>query len=242
MAHCVHGNPNHFAPDELVLEWPNCQGTGARHKCVICAYNEGKAAASGKVFYGPASECVHGATAPRDMISALPDYQGGKGRHRCIHLAYQAGLASGISAVALDRYTNEIRAIDATEAIAECKIRIGQNVFRDLLMTHWSARCPLTGITDGSLLRASHIKSWAICETDEERLDVNNGILLSSMWDAAFDAGLVSFRDDGHIMISSKLSQQALNSLNFEPSLRIEFSAQHFPYLDWHRKNRFQAD
>ena len=49
---------------------------------------------------------------------------------------------------------------------------------------------PLTGITDEALLRASHIVAWADCETDALRLDVHNGLLLSALWDAAFDAGL----------------------------------------------------
>ena len=71
--------------------------------------------------------------------------------------------------------------------------RIGQDVFRDALMDYWDGRCPLTGITDPALLRASHIVPWADC-SDEQRLDVHNGLLLSALWDAAFDEGLVTFR------------------------------------------------
>ena len=44
-------------------------------------------------------------------------------------------------------------------------------------------RCPLTGITDPALLRASHIVPWAECD-DAQRLDVHNGLLLSALWDA----------------------------------------------------------
>src|SRR5438093_853602 len=53
-------------------------------------------------------------------------------------------------------------------------------------------RCPLTGVTVPAVLRASHILPWADC-TDAQRLDVHNGLLLSALWDAAFDCGLVSF-------------------------------------------------
>ena len=74
--------------------------------------------------------------------------------------------------------------------------RIGQNVFRDALMDYWGGRCPLTGITEPGLLRASHIVPWSDCD-DAQRLDVHNGLLLSALWDAAFDQGLVSFADDG---------------------------------------------
>ena len=71
--------------------------------------------------------------------------------------------------------------------------RIGQEIFRDALMDYWGGRCPLTGITDAALLRASHILPWAEC-SDEQRLDVHNGLLLSALWDAAFDKGLVEIR------------------------------------------------
>jgi len=37
-------------------------------------------------------------------------------------------------------------------------------------------------------LRASNIIPWAGCD-DAQRLDVHNGLLLSGLWDAAFDAG-----------------------------------------------------
>ena len=66
--------------------------------------------------------------------------------------------------------------------------RIGQDVFRSALMDYWNGRCPLTGITDPALLRASHIVPWSDCN-DEQRLDVHNGLLLSALWDAAFDCG-----------------------------------------------------
>jgi len=50
--------------------------------------------------------------------------------------------------------------------------RIGQEVFRDALMDYWEGRCPLSGITDAALLRASHIVPWADC-SDAPRLDVH---------------------------------------------------------------------
>ncbi|MEI2776028.1 MAG: HNH endonuclease signature motif containing protein [Tetrasphaera sp.] len=87
--------------------------------------------------------------------------------------------------------------------------RIGQDLFRDALMRQWNARCPLTGITDPALLRASHIKPWADCTTDAERLDPMNGLLLSALWDAAFDRGLVSFADTGAALYSETLSAEA---------------------------------
>ncbi|MFZ4533833.1 MAG: HNH endonuclease, partial [Alsobacter sp.] len=73
----------------------------------------------------------------------------------------------------------------STEAERLVIQRVGQDIFRDRLMTYWQGRCPLTGITDPALLRASHIVAWRDCTSDAERLDVHNGLLLSALWDAA---------------------------------------------------------
>jgi len=99
--------------------------------------------------------------------------------------------------------------------------RIGQNLFRNALMDYWGGRCPLTGITEPALLRASHIVPWSDCN-DEQRLDVHNGLLLSALWDAAFDQGLVSFGDDGTPLASSSLSAVARQALAIDtaPALR----------------------
>jgi putative restriction endonuclease len=83
---------------------------------------------------------------------------------------------------------------------------VGQDIFPRALIAYWNETCPLTGITDPALLRASHIVPWAECESDALRLDVYNGLLLSSLWDAAFDCGLISFDLAGTPIVSSKLS------------------------------------
>ena len=71
----------------------------------------------------------------------------------------------------------------ATEAERLVIQRVGQNVFRDALMAYWGGRCAVTEVTEPRLLRASHIKPWARCETDAERLDVYNGLLLAAHLD-----------------------------------------------------------
>jgi HNH endonuclease len=101
-----------------------------------------------------------------------------------------------------------------TEAERMVVQRIGQDIFRARLMDYWQNRCPLTGITDPALLRASHIIPWAECESDAERLDVHNGLLLSALWDAAFDAGLVSFNHNGMVIASPHLTPAAIDALN----------------------------
>ena len=71
-----------------------------------------------------------------------------------------------------------------TEREAVVKQRIGQQMFRNGLMTLWHGRCAISGLDVPELLRASHAKPWA-AGTDEERLDFYNGLLLSANLDAA---------------------------------------------------------
>ncbi|WP_426034723.1 HNH endonuclease [Cypionkella sp. TWP1-2-1b2] len=104
-------------------------------------------------------------------------------------------------------------------------------------MTYWQGRCPLTGITDPALLRASHIIAWKDCASDAERLNVHNGLLLSALWDAAFDRGLVTFDDDGRPKFSPKLSETAQSELRWHAP--IPLTDKHRARLDWHRAKVF---
>jgi putative restriction endonuclease len=115
--------------------------------------------------------------------------------------------------------------------------RIGQNVFRKSLVDYWRGRCPITGIDHPELVRASHIKAWADCVTDTERLDVFNGLLLAVHLDAAFDAALISFADDGTLMISGGLTEHSRVVLGLKEGLRLDgLTPRHAPYLAWHRR------
>lgn len=126
-----------------------------------------------------------------------------------------------------------------TEAERLVVERIGQDIFRDRLMTYWQGRCPLTRITDPPLLRASHIVPWAHCGSDAERLDVHNGLLLSALWDAAFDRGLVTFDDDGLPLFSPKLSEAARVELRWQGP--IPLNDKHRAKLAWHRAKSFDG-
>lgn len=99
--------------------------------------------------------------------------------------------------------------------------RVGQDIFRESLLDYWQRRCPLTGITDPELLRASHIVPWSECETDAQRLDVHNGILLSALWDAAFDRALVTFDDEGQPLYSSTLGGAAKQALVWHQPIKL---------------------
>jgi predicted restriction endonuclease len=117
--------------------------------------------------------------------------------------------------------------------------RVGQDIFRERLLTYWGNRCPLTGIQEADLLRASHIKPWVKCDSDAERLDVHKGLLLSALWDAAFDSGLATFEDDGTLAFSQVLSDVARAQLLCQLSGRLALTGKHRVRLVWHRNHVF---
>jgi hypothetical protein len=166
----------------------------------------------------------------RYSFEKLTDLYGGLGRVYALALSLPDSPLQAFIAQTKDLP----RATEAERLVVQ---RVGQDIFRERLIKYWSAACPLTGIRDPALLRASHIKPWSRCDSDAERLDVHNGLLLSALWDAAFDAGLVSFDDDGFPLFSVALTRDARNSLLWKTPLRL--MPQHQKQLAWHRKHLF---
>lgn len=94
--------------------------------------------------------------------------------------------------------------------------RIGQEAFREMLMRKYDARCCLSGIHDIqikslSLVKASHIKSWADSDP-KEKVNVNNGLLLAPNYDALFDKHLISFNSNGTILTSPHITEEIYHS------------------------------
>jgi hypothetical protein len=128
-----------------------------------------------------------------------------------------------------------------TEVEAIVKRRVGQNVFRSALMDYWGGKCAVTGVAVPEVLRASHCKPWADCSSDAERLDVYNGLLLTANLDALFDKGLISFTDQGEILISDALPASDFPNLGVCKALTLRHtSPNHHPYLAYHRKQVFE--
>jgi len=137
--------------------------------------------------------------------------------HRALDRTYR--LSISLPTVPLLAFEHETADLPrTTEAERLVVMRVGQEIFRQALMDYWNGTCPLTGITDPALLRASHIVPWAECETDSLRLDVYNGFLLSSLWDSAFDAGLITFSSEGRPIAAPTLSVSASRALRLEES------------------------
>lgn len=129
-----------------------------------------------------------------------------------------------------------------TEAERLVVQRVGQDVFRSGLIDYWEGRCAITGLAVVELLRASHIRPWADCETDAERLDIFNGFLLAPHLDAAFDRGFITIDDDGAVVIAAALDAMAREALGLQGSMRLaDLTDRHRGYLIWHRERVFRG-
>lgn len=128
-----------------------------------------------------------------------------------------------------------------TEAERLVVQRVGQDLFRAALLDYWHGRCCVTGLAVADLLRASHIKPWAACESDEERLDVFNGLLLAPHLDALFDGGWVSFDTAGRLTASPRLPNDAVSLLGLDRAMSlVSMSKRHDRYLEHHRVHVFR--
>jgi hypothetical protein len=127
-----------------------------------------------------------------------------------------------------------------TEREQLVKQRIGQDVFRDALFKYWKCCCAITALDIPEMLRASHIKPWADCDTDSDRLNVYNGFLLSANYDALFDKGLITFDEKGNIIYSAKLNESQIIDIggNKHKALRW-IDERHLHFLEWHRSHIF---
>jgi len=111
--------------------------------------------------------------------------------------------------------------------------RVGQGYFRNQLIERFDNKCAVTNTSIVSILIASHIVPWREA-TEEERLDVNNGILLSPLYDALFDKHLISFADNGSIIISNKIIHE-MENLNIDTEAKITVAGEMKPFLSRHR-------
>lgn len=123
---------------------------------------------------------------------------------------------------------------DVTSRRGLVTTRVGQGKYRQSLVRKFNRRCAVTGCDVEEVLIASHIVPWRD-STDAERHDEANGILLSPALDALFDKHLISFTNEGEIIISSSLTDENLEALNITHDMRITVTDDMHPYLNRHR-------
>lgn len=199
------------------------------------------ASTSGPFFL---SATLPGVVRALDAQAATPSAKGHAG---AFMFATRDELHAGVQAVyrlsvslpdfPLEKYVKAVAEFGETEGERAQKFRIGQDIFRRALVEYWNGRCPLSGISDSDLLRASHMMPWSACATDAQRLDVHNGLLLSALWDAAFDAGLVTFNENGTVLPSPHLEEAAHEALAIDKVPRLALRDEHQPYLTYHRNH-----
>ena len=127
--------------------------------------------------------------------------------------------------------------------------RVNQSVFRTMILQNYENRCAVTGINIPDLLVASHIIPWAESSA-QEKLSPDNGICLSSLYDKAFDRGLITISpDDYTITLSSALLEYETKDY-FDTHFgsiagnKIIMPIEHAPnrdYLAYHKENIFRG-
>lgn len=100
------------------------------------------------------------------------------------------------------------------------KQRVGQNLIRSKLLETIKS-CELSGIDNPILLHASHIVPWKSDAT--LRGNSNNVLLLAAPYDFLFDKGLISFDENGKILISSMLDEKCRTVFCLNNHMRLSF-------------------
>ncbi|MFV2058975.1 MAG: HNH endonuclease, partial [Thiohalomonadales bacterium] len=139
-----------------------------------------------------------------------------------------------------NRIEDGIRSSDVisdTEKETLVKARRGQGKYRKLLLER-EHRCRITGVTKPEHLIASHIKPWRSA-TNEERLDPENGFMLTPTIDHLFDKGFISFENNGSILLADVADRDAMQKMSIigegAPTNIGTLRDSQKQYLDWHR-------
>ena len=117
---------------------------------------------------------------------------------------------------------------------------IAQRLFRGNLLRLWQGSCAVTSVQEPRVLRSSHIKPWADSSV-QEKVDHFNGLLLVPNLDTLFNEGLISFRNDGQILVSSAWRKDDQRRMHITSDLHLRaVHRESFPYLEFHRDRKFK--
>ncbi len=73
-------------------------------------------------------------------------------------------------------------------------------------------------------LVASHVQPWRD-SSNEQRVDGENGLLLTPTVDHLFDKGFISFEDSGQLMVSPVADQRSLKRMGIDTERRVNVGA-----------------
>ena len=126
--------------------------------------------------------------------------------------------------------------VPETERLSLVSARRGQGLFKERV-SRIESRCRITGVDNPVHLLGSHCKPWRDA-TNEERLDGENGLLLTPSIDHLFDRGFISFEDKGRLIISPvahRPSLQRMGIVTTEPVNVGSFTSGQKRFLEFHR-------
>ena len=104
--------------------------------------------------------------------------------------------------------------------VRSVNVRIGQNFFRSVVLNNFNSKCAISGIDIPQMLRASHIVPWS--KEEQHRVNPENGLCLSALYDAAFDQGFIGINTDYRVILADKLKKRK----------REPYFQEHFGKLD----------
>ncbi|HYY72412.1 MAG TPA: HNH endonuclease signature motif containing protein [Candidatus Bathyarchaeia archaeon] len=126
--------------------------------------------------------------------------------------------------------------VNETDRAAIIRARRGQGLFKQRVM-RIETRCRITGVERIDHLLASHCKPWRD-STNDERLNGENGLLLTPNIDHLFDRGFIGFDDSGDLIISPVAHKPSLQKMGVETSRPVNvgaFTEGQRQFLDYHR-------
>lgn len=198
---------------------------------------------------GRGNQSVYITAMPPDLATALVGLIG----YEAI-LLVKGNYAKELNAIELavpdilrweDHIAQQIVAQDIPETEREALVmaRRGQGIFKRNVQQHES-RCRVTGVDRIEHLIASHCKPWRDCTSNQERLDGENGLLLTPNIDHLFDRGFISFENNGALLVSAVAHKESLRRMGVPVDMTRNvgsFSEGQKRYLEFHRENLFLA-
>lgn len=142
-----------------------------------------------------------------------------------------------------EKYQSEL--VEITNLTGENKLRlvqtrVNQSIFRKIVLSNYNYKCAISGLAIPELLVASHIVPWAV--NKEERLNPENGICLSPLYDKAFDKGYIGISNKFQILLSqlllkNKKEEAIIKHFTSIEGMKIALPGKYLPkknFLEYH--------
>jgi len=193
---------------------------------------------------GAGLQSVYLTRIPDRLAAALIDLLGAEARDLVLgyRVADEPSVATAVGLLEWEEH--ELNQVQTDASLAETDrqaivlARRGQGLFKKRVLTIERA-CRITGVNREEHLRASHCKPWRDA-TNEERLDGENGLLLTPSIDHLFDRGFIGFEGDGQVIVSPVAHRESLARMGIEPEHPPNvggFSTGQRSFLEFHRDN-----